>query len=401
MKTKLLFSIVLAAGACLASLAHPTVSTAGPPSSGPIVIAVVESGGMNVLHSDYKLAPGQTTLRLPKGMPAVETVRLPSKGDFEERTKVVAQGPLGSMEPGTLHRVAGTRIIGLYAGRDTVDITLDRFHATGTTAAAVGLEHGTNPNALLVFVPDASRESWEWLVKQEWIDMISTSYYDFSSAERGTCVSGESIHAIAEQGRLVFSAMGNGEQAGHVSAPAGYPDSYQVGGVDDDGRTFLPDGPTRPYETGDRYSFPSANADALTGSMDFGGTSGATPSTAGRAGEVITFARELLGARGGFSNGALATLGPGGFKPSQGPLKDGKLTRDELFDVMHHTATPAEVASPGRYLIEGYGAFQADAVALAKDVLAGRAEEPARPDEDRMHELVESVRPTFYPEGRC
>jgi hypothetical protein len=160
-------------------------------------------------------------------------------------------------------------------------------------------------------------------------------------------------------------------------------------------------GATRPYETGDRFVFESADADSLDGSMGFGGTSGATPSTTGRAAELITFARELLRSKTGFKDGALANIGPGGITPKQGPLKDGKLTREELIDVMHHSATPAEPPSPARYLVEGYGAFQQGAVDLAKKILAGQTAEPERPEEDQMHEAVESARETFFPDERC
>lgn len=375
-------------------------------STAPVVIAVIERGGMNVLHSDFRL-DGRQVLRLPGVMPPSVAVKLPRTGSFEDRTQAIRRGALGNLKLGTLYRLQGTRIIGIYAADEfgaNTDITADRFHATGTTSAAVGLVHGTNPNALLVFVPDTSREAWDWLAEQRWIDVISTSYYSFSSQD--TCIAAESIRRITEQGRLVFSAIGNGEQAGAFFTPSGVPESYQVGGVDDSGRSYRPQSdnpftPTRPYETGDRFDFPAATADALTGSMDFGGTSGATPSTAGRAAELISFARSLLGSTGGLSDGALAASGSNARLPDRGPLKDGKLTSIELVDLMHHTATPAETATPLRYLIEGYGAFQHDAVQLAKRVLSGEAREPERPDEDRMHGLVESGRAAFFPEARC
>lgn len=383
-------------------------SRAAPREIPPVVIAVVESGGMNVLHTDFRLRAGER-LALPAAMPPTVEVELPRSGSFEQRMRKLRSSPLGAMEAGTLYRIKGTRIIGVYtAADDRQDITEDRFHATGTTSAAVGSEHGTNPDALLVFVADSSRGAWEWLVNQKWIDIISTSYYSFSigSDSSGTCTAGPAIRRIAEQGRLVFSAIGNGEQAGIFFTPSGWPDAYQVGAVDDDGRSFRPDaegrlGPTRPYETGDRFVFPSADADSLSGSMEFGGTSGATPSTAGRAAELVTFARRLLHSRTAFEKGALARLGPGGTTPQRGPLADGKLTRDELIDVMHHAATPAEPPSPARYLLEGYGAFQENAVDLAKEILSGNTAEPERPDEDQMHEAVETARRSLFPDARC
>lgn len=67
---------------------------------------------------------------------------------------------------------------------------------------------------------------------------------------------------------------------------------------------------------------------------------------------------------------------------------------------MHHVATPAETA-PGSYLIEGYGAFRGSEVASPKRILAGRAEEPARAEEDTLHEVVELWRTAMFEGRQC
>ena len=385
---------------CLTFCLLQGLGSAAVAKPAPVVIAATEGGGINVLHSDFRAAG---SVALPQGMPKPILLRLPSKGSFEERVEAARAGAFGDLKPGRLYMVRGTRLL-IYTppsiGAD-FDLFEDRIHATGVVAAAGGRKHGTNPDALLVYIPAASAGGWNWIAGQHWIDIVSTSYYPVLDTDGGRCHPTEHIRKIVGAGRLVFSAAGNVEQAGAVSSPPGVPESYQVGGVDDEGRTYLPGvsgaassvTPTRAYETGDRFEFPSASADAVTGSMPFGGTSGASPSTAGRAGDLIQFARSLLGSRWtGVQDGKLVTLMPDYRAPAKGPLADGDLTAAELTDVLHRSAAPFEAPNPLRYLIEGYGAHSADTIAFAKEVLAGKATLPDRSDEDAMHERVEEMR---------
>lgn len=363
-----------------------------------VVIAVVEEGGMNVLHRDYR-ARGPVVL--PAGMPATRRVHLPATGDFETAVAEAEAGPLGATEPGVLYSVAGTRIIGIYTSKSSrpMNLLTDRFHATGTTSSAVGLEHGTAPEALLVFVPDGSPAAWKWVAEQQWIDVVSTSYHGYSSRV-GPCGIRPHVREILRSGRLVVSAAGNAESIGPMFEPAGIPESYQVGGVDDQGRPFLPtaDSPgfsSRPYETGDRFAFAAASADAVRGSMSFGGTSGAAPSTAGRAARLIGYARELLRSSARDRGRTLARADDAG-APQRGPLSDGDLTVSELTELLHRLAVPALPASPIRYLAEGYGALSDSAISRGRDVLAGRVELPARPEDDAMHARIEELRETAW-----
>lgn len=360
----------------------------------PVVVAVVEPGGLNILHEDFI----STTPIAPIPPVPTKVVALPQSGSFEERREEVRSGALGDMKPGVLYQVEGTRIVGIYTsgGGHVRDIYANPSHGTASASAAVGRAHGTYPEASLVYVPDTSRQAWEWLARQRWIDIISTSYAAVGSE---SCPEAESISKILDQGRLVFSAIGNGEQAGAFMSPSGLPGVYQVGGVDDDGRPYLNPmspgerTPNRPYETGDRYSFAAADAGSLNGSTPFGGTSGAAPSTAGRAASLIAHARELLRTPKSASlRGNLAIKGRGARAPSRGPLADGDLTAAELVDILHGSAIPSQPASPLRYLTEGYGALNEVAIGSARRVLSGTAELPERPADDTMHERVEAAR---------
>ncbi len=384
--------------------------TARPAAAEPVVIAVIESGGLNVLHEDFRTRSPQPPA-IAKSAPPREMVTLPGDGDFERRLELARRGPLGNLDEGTLYGVRDSRIVGIYVppGSRDRDLFEDRVHPTGTTSAAVGLRHGTNPDALLVYVTDPDRAAWSWLARQQWIDIVSTSYFTLVDTRSGFCHEARFIRRIVDQGRVVFSAAGNAEQAGIAHAPSGVPQAYQVGGVDDKGQPYLPDPddgflstPTRPYETGDRFSFPAASSEASSGSMPFGGTSGATPSTAGRAARLIQVARSLLDSHwSGVRDGALAIAGPNAVDIQRGPLKDGRFTAQELADLLHRVAVPNQPPSPLRYLIEGYGALSGDAIRSAEKILAGTATAPERGLEDQTHSAVEQARKAAFPAARC
>lgn len=367
------------------------------------VIGLTEFGGLNVLHEDFRMT-GEGRLGLPVEAPRLKVVRLPRTGNFDERVAQARRGPLGNLKGDTLYHIAGTRLL-IYVPRDVVDgfdLFTDMEHATGTASAAVGTRYGTNPDGLLVFIP-ASPQGWRWLARQQaWIDTLSVSYYDLFSTRRNRCYTAPIIRDITRQGRIVFVAAGNFEQAGVVSAPAGVPEAYQVGGVDREGRPLVPTSikdifaggtPTRPYETGDRMVFPAASHEALSGPQDFGGTSGATPSTAGRVTLLIEHARHLLASRyNGVRHGKLAQAARGAKVPRKGPLADGDLSAGELTRILHDVAVPSTPANPLRYYHEGYGAIDKRAIARAKRVLAGTESLPARPDDDAQHERWEALR---------
>lgn len=392
-------SLVLVVGTF--SMADARTIGKTPPPSPPVVIAIVEPSGFNVLHEDFGLAPGQSAAEVPATLKP-RIVTLPRSGSFDRRKAEVSAGPLGHLEPGTFYSVKGTRVVGIYVSESATvtDVYASPDHGTGSASAALGLTHGTFPLASLVYVPDTSADAWRWLAEQRWIDVISASYGGISS-ER--CEINDIITEISEQGRLVFTAVGNGEQIGTVAVPSGAPAAYQVGGVTADGNTYVDPAqpasrtPNRPYETGDRYMFEAADSESLRGSVPFGGTSGAAPSTAGRAAAVIDAARRMLGARGLPPPGSLAS---GRHRVSnRGPLADRGLTGQEVTALLHQVARPTLPSFPQRYLIEGFGALDAGTTAEAIKILSGAEVPPDRVEDEAAHEHVESARAVAF--GFC
>lgn len=399
-------------------------ATSRPHTLRPVVIAVVGEAGFNVLHHDFATASGHDPV-LPAGFPHAVSVSLPSSGSFQERLAKAEAGPLGHLAPNTLYRVRNTRVIGVIAPSDigqpltSTDLLADRLHGTGVASSAVGQRYGTAPEALLVFVVGESSNAWKWVAQQPWIDLAVTSTYtlfdgaDPTNVSNATCAGGTAIHDIAASGRIVFGSSGDNDQQGIVQAPIGLPDVYQVGGVNADGTPwagvhpnesdpqFVTGQVTRPYVTGDLYSFDAASPDALTGPAPFGGDSGAAPLTAGRAATLLAAARARLQTPNAPRAGLLAWLGPAARQPTKGPLADGRLTAAELSLVLRHTATRALPDSPASYAVEGYGAMTAASMRLAASVLAGTAALPDRSQDDTDYAAVTAARSAIFNSARC
>ena len=415
----------LAAVAAIGGLpAHASTAQVGA-SARPVVVAVMEPGGFNVLHEEFRTADGRDPV-LPAGMPRSTVIHLPQAGNFASRMAKVESGPLGAMVPGRLYRIADSRIIGVIAGPgdlSPVDIFNNPAHGTGVAGALAGLHHGTDPSVLVVLVTSVDREAWEWVARQPWIDFVEASYASlngsatigagyFPSLQQLTCDEGPSVAKLVGEGRVVFTAQGNTEQIGEIEPPSGLPGAIHVGGVDGSGASWLPgdaspdpmitaSSPTRPYDLGELYSFPSLSATSLTDTAWFGGTSGATPRLTGDAALLVSFARSLLRTPNTDELGPhLATLGTGGHRPSAGPLSDGKLDASELATLLYATAQPAS-SVPDNFALEGYGAYNRGAIANAERILAGAAAEPGRTADDEQKHVVDAERSVVFGSYRC
>lgn len=407
MNTRLAVSCLTVAS-CLLGVLPAAAAPAVPPP--PPVVAVVGDAGLNVLHEEFRTADGSTP-RYPAGMPRPVMVNLPKSGSFANRIESLREGPLGQPRPDTLYAVRGTRLL-VYVPPGHDDVLTQRAHGTGVASSVGGRVTGTAPDALIVFVAGGGQGSYAWLASQHWIDVASTSVYGVPTSEQ--CAGAEPVRRLHANGGLLFSSSGNTlDVAEPLAMPNGLPEVYQVGGVDADGRTYMPphleeEQPAfafgtvvRPYESGARFSFPAASGDDLSGSQPFGGTSGSTPTVAGYAALLVREARTLLGDRGRRTAAAMAVRPPGGPRPpSRGPLSDGRLTRDELVRLLHTTATPAEEPGPARYALEGYGATTKASHTLALAVLRGTEGEPSRPQEDAAHAHAETLRRT-HSSARC
>lgn len=383
----------------------------------PTVLAVVGERGLNVLHEEFRRSGTSRPVRAPRA----RAVELPLAGSFDARLEVSRAGVLGRVPANQLLHVAGTRIL-VYWPRPrgetrTLDLLDRRTHGTGVASAAIGAHSGSDPDAWLLWVPHSDATAWEWVAAQEWIDVVSTSYatYDAGgtigpsnvpSPSDRVCPERMSVQKLVANGRAVVAAAGNSEHSGALLSPSGLPEVHRVGGVDDSGATVLPSSgspatSTRPYETGDSFFNWSADPDGLSAVVPFVGTSGSAPRTAGRLTRLVRTAARLLGDdRSQPRPGVLVARAADTAPPGRGPLADGSLTGQELLRIMRHVAAPA-TPGPGSYLAEGYGNTNDATDRLAELVLAGKAEEPTRSQEDTLYGYSQAARDVLFPPGRC
>ncbi|MCU1623413.1 MAG: hypothetical protein JWL79_2258 [Frankiales bacterium] len=404
------------AAACLATVVGVAVSVqagAAAASAPSVVVAVVgEPGGINVLHQDFRTADGRTPA-YPAGMPRPVVIQLPVSGTFASQRAAVESGVLGHLRPGILYGIAGTRLLLINTGANAYDaVQADAVHATGVADAVTGTRYGTDPKALVVvaFSNRSQTDSYRWLTHAPWVDIASTSDYQIATSDSPTqCAGAPEVRTFTSAGHQLFSSAGNTtDQPEPLVAPNGLPQTYLVGGVTADGDTWLPGHPAetnpfyefgnvvRPYETGELYSFRVAAPDSFAGTQHFGGTSGATPRTAGEAAVLIQQARQDVGQVAPVT-GVLAA-GPRHLR--RGPLDDGRFTAVELTRLLHHVAVPHSGLPDGpQYAVEGYGALNASAVQTAAHVLNASQVEPSRPGDDQADTAARQVRQMVF--TRC
>jgi hypothetical protein len=395
-------------------------ATTSPPPTTPVVVAVTgETTGVNVLHQDFRTRDGRTP-RYPTGMPHPVMISLPRAGGFSSQRAALEAGPLGRMKTGVLYGIAGTRLLLVNAGTDRYDgVQADALHATGVADSVTGTQYGTDPSALVVVVLSNLESGYPWLAANaSWVDLASTSSYTVSTVN-GTggdttatrqCTGAAEVRSFTAAGHLLLSSSGNTtDQPEPLIAPNGLPDTYLVGGVDAGGNTWRPGhaeesepfyaagNVVRPYETGEQFSYRAAAPDSVTGSTHFGGTSGATPRTAGWAARLVAHARADLRSSTGTTGGALAV---GSRRTARGPLADGRFTKDELVNLLHvvalqHSGLPAGAA----YAAEGYGALDAVSIRRAEAILDGTEPLPTRASDDQANAAAHQVRTALF--ARC
>jgi hypothetical protein len=410
---------------CLAACLLGLVATAVPgvaqtrvaqAAGAPVVVAVMqESGGVNVLHRDFRTADGRDPV-YPAGMPRPVRVTLPTRGDFVAQRRALEAGALGHMQTNTLYAVRGTRLLVVNVAPAPYDaVGADLVHATGVADSVTGTTMGIDPKALVVVVLGGdvmgTNGGYDWLSAASWVDLASTSDYLVQTApDTSQCLGAAAVRTFTQRGHLLFSSAGNTtDQSEPLIAPNGLPETYLVGGVDASGKTWLPPHPEeadpfyaggnviRPYETGERFSFWAAAPDSSTGRVHFGGTSGATPRTAAWAAILVAEARRLLRATGGTAGGALAS---GPHRLPSGPLADGRFTRAELVTLLHAVAVGHSGLPDGpAYALEGYGALDGGAIARAQRMLAGTAAIPPRGSDDTADAAARQARTVAF--ARC
>lgn len=330
-----------------------------------------------------------------------------------------------TVEPGRMYWIPGTKIVGAVdaggstgttSGDDRHPILDDNGHGTGSASVSAGNRYGYCPTCLLVVV-EALDESV--VADLPWVDISSNSFGYVGGLPIGLVSGGnEATRAAAERGQTTLFAAGNGvgnafdvPVSTYGSDQTGPDWNITVGAIRrDNQRAIVGDGiPVHLSSWGDG-NLPSACRTGTVGQCAFGGTSAATPYTAGVFGTVLTRVREAVGdGRAGQKPGQVVAQGV----PVEESvyLVDGELTRAELREAVLKTAYPlntenetspfpvpltAPYLGDSNVLFEGYGAATPASADRATDVLLGRALMPERPSEDEFFALDRSVRDSLY-----
>lgn len=255
--------------------------------------------------------------------------------------------------------IPGTKVIGAVTF-GSGDGYASGSHGVGSSSVSVGNLHGSCPHCLLVFVDGTSEQANEWVAKQEWIDLQTNSWGISTNPvglPRDRVYAGsdtELQRTTVERGQQIFFSAGNG-LLNDFSAPNPTLFSSQegpdwivtVGAITPDGDSYSGHGkPAEVASVGSAY--PSAyGATNVTDGTGFGGTSNATPVTAGLYAEALyRLRRELAGASRTQTGGAIA-VGPPGCMDANAAcgLADGSLTVHELREALFRSA---------EYVSEGY-----------------------------------------------
>lgn len=409
-------------------------------NTSPFVVVGVGDTGINPYHEEFSADtyPDPEILRItrnftrppweyipgyPKGTSAIPITL--GKGYLPEEDKELwVRDKIGFQR---LYWIPGTKIIGAVDWSDTAPVNgaadeapiLDGDgHGTASASTAVGNRFGNCPACLLVMGEGTNSD--EYLVTQSWIDIVSMSVGTVGNVGYAGPVQDALFPADktpAERGQTVVYAAGNGFAGAfdvpmltYTSSSAGPDWNVVVGAARTDNRrpVFGDANPVDISSWGDG-TIPAACVTGVGTMCNHSGTSSATPLTSGVIGQVLREIRRALGdTEAGQRKNQVVAKG----KPIQASefLRDGILTRAELWDIVFHTAEPfgpAQVPVPPHsftwpgpestdYIFGGYGLATPESALHAVDVALGKAPIPQRPTEDAFFELDAQLRDMFW-----
>jgi hypothetical protein len=345
-----------------------------------------------------------------------------------------------------LYWVPGTRVVGARSfaaggsggGLPERVILDDTGHGTGVASVAAGQRFGANPDALIVVVEGLGTAGLRWAAEQPWIDIVSNSWGPGLPGRVDPLGDVSATRASTRRGQTVLFSSGNGLRntnssdalpaavdpcrckiPGHNLSASSYTSGpswiITVGAASPiNGQAHWWHGvPVDVASFGSKWAAAAHNGVTFDDKRDFGGTSCATPITAGVLSAVVQEARGLLGdpANGQRAGepGVIARAAEGVTLPASGPLADGVLTQAESRAVVERSAQPvafdpekatwdyAITPTTDQYwLHQGYGLVDRDAKERALDVVAGVAELPGREDVAAWQARMDQLRDAVY-----
>lgn len=283
---------------------------------------------------------------------------------------------------------------------------------------SIPVEANTDQNT-----PEA--QAVRWAADQPWIDIQSNSWgmpFMCVGPAADPSTGWMSAFQYARDKHLVFSAAHNGHgNTGTLGYPSHCQDTAGVAGVvtvsatDNEGYASWSN--WAPAIAADGCANPAVDESSINETANTGGgTSSATPYSAGGMAKVILEARRILRDPGiGVHDGVVAEAHEGAVLPDSGPLADGEFTMDEAKEVLFKTAHSPPVTDPSDgdaclnqvpargsddplawYPFIGYGEINPDTVTDAVSVLKGEMALPDRSTEDTLYTQDQELRRTLW-----
>ena len=427
----------------------------------PFVVIALTDSGINAYQQDFRAPefvhhPSKYIEGYPQNAQALDLSLNVADQEGYEAARNVDEETWDGVQSSKLYWFPGTRIVGgisIAAGGGGTypdwPILDENGHGTGTASVAAGQFYGSNPNALIVEVEGLGDGPLNWAASQPWIDIVSNSW--------GPAIAGVSTGAVqgtktaTTRGQSILFSSGNGNFNTN-SNPMCLPQtsvcvSWGPGGtipVEDPCKCKVPNSnvsllshnkgpswimaigaaspingqshwwhgvPVDVSSFGSKWAAAGAFSAEITNKRDFGGTSCASPITAGVLSSVILKAREVLGdtTAGQKPGGVVAQAAQGVTPPATGPLADGKLTRLEAEAIVTKTAQPVPFdpvkaswdyaiypTTPLYYTYQGYGIVDRGSKSRALSVLLGETAMPDRAEVDTFMAQVDAARDAIY-----
>ncbi len=422
----------------------------------PFVVIALTDSGINAYQQDFRAPefvhhPSKYIEGYPQNAEALDLSFGIADQEGYDAARTADEAVWEDIQRSRLHWFPGTRIIGgisiaaggASAGYSDLPILDDGGHGTGTASVAAGQFYGSNPNALIVEIEGLGDGPLNWAAGQPWIDIVSNSW--------GPAYGGVSTGSVAgtktatTRGQSILFSSGNGNlntNSNPVCVPvAGV---CQPLPVEDPCKCKVPNSnvsmlshnkgpswimtvgaaspingqshwwhgvPVDVSSFGSKWAAAGAFSAEITNKRDFGGTSCATPVTAGVLSTVIQRAREVLGdtKAGQKPGGVVALAAPGVTPPAAGPLADGQLTRLEAEAIVVKTAQPVPFdpvkaswdyaiypTTAMYYTYQGYGIVDRGSKTRALSVLMGESAMPDRAEVDTFMAQVDAARDAIY-----
>lgn len=403
---------------CLNDPAGPTeplASDAPAPAHGDAVVIAVVDTGINPYHLDFLARempqhkdldpsndlpldqdpaawlpghPGADAFgsheALPITLPAEASERAADLHDADREAWDRVERSSGSDDAGIHMRwIPGTKVVG-YVNFNGNDGFAASSHGVGTSSVSVGNLYGSCPHCLLVYVSGTQEQANEWVARQDWID-AQTNSWGLSTGMRDRLYAGSDTdlqREATERGQQIFFSAGNGQANAFVapnptlfSSQEGPDWIVTVGAVTPGtGGSYTGHGkPADVASVGSGYASAYGGDGTVTAEGSFGGTSNATPVTAGLYGEALyRLRRQMEGASRIQADGVIAVGDlPCGAENPDCATADGRLTIQELRTALFRAPTTTEAGwNPGglldlpaaetdemRFLAEGHGVY--------------------------------------------